>query len=292
MAGDAATTTLLLFTEESVLARALLKEAAGPCSALLLSEFLLNLQQPSPPKERIFFSLTKEQQETAAAAAARLLSLLQADGLLVVAVEGADGSDTLAAIGRSFLYAGFVSADSKEILANVLKSAKNSGIYLGAFKKPKWAVGASVAVGSAGDDLVDEDTLIDTSETYRPIGKGRSDCASRPRACANCTCGRKEAEEAADKEAFKKLLESGAVRSSCGNCYLGDAFRCAGCPYKGLPAFRPGEKVDLSAEAQRASSSAVGAAGSETVAETVARAGVTVASGSNKVTLVSLDDDC
>jgi hypothetical protein len=70
-------------------------------------------------------------------------------------------------------------------------------------------------------------------------------CATKPRACKNCSCGRKELEDKIGQEAAKRALEEGNVKSSCGSCYLGDAFRCESCPYRGQPAFKPGEKVQL-----------------------------------------------
>lgn len=70
-------------------------------------------------------------------------------------------------------------------------------------------------------------------------------CSTKAKACKNCSCGRKEKEAGLSEEELTKALERGDIKSSCGNCYLGDAFRCASCPYKGLPAFKPGDKVKL-----------------------------------------------
>lgn len=91
----------------------------------------------------------------------------------------------------------------------------------------------------------------------------RPKAGKRRRACKDCTCGLKEkleAEDSAKRNNADKALNTlklgaddltevdftvqGKV-GSCGNCALGDAFRCDGCPYIGLPAFKPGEEVRL-----------------------------------------------
>eukprot|EP00928_Gymnodinium_smaydae_P075304 TRINITY_DN58319_c0_g1_i1.p1 TRINITY_DN58319_c0_g1~~TRINITY_DN58319_c0_g1_i1.p1 ORF type:complete len:298 (+),score=80.40 TRINITY_DN58319_c0_g1_i1:93-986(+) len=107
--------------------------------------------------------------------------------------------------------------------------------------RPEWAQGAAASLSG---DYIDEDALL--GEVPAPVGKGKSDCSTQPKACANCSCGRKELEDKLGAEEAKKALENGKVRSACGNCSLGDAFRCDGCPYRGLPAFKPGTKVELS----------------------------------------------
>ena len=134
--------------------------------------------------------------------------------------------------------------------------------------KPAWTQGASFGLKSrkqsqkenaasrndgssawkvlgADDDaleLMDEDALLDEDEiragadaAARAKADG-GDCSTKATACKNCSCGRAEV-EATGKELTAE--EKKAFKSACGNCYLGDAFRCAGCPMLGQPASAP-----------------------------------------------------
>lgn len=65
------------------------------------------------------------------------------------------------------------------------------------------------------------------------------------RSCENCICKGKNKKKLErnelkkmNKEEINKLTSSG-----CEGCKLGDAFRCANCPFYGLPAFEEGDEV-------------------------------------------------
>ncbi|AFN82515.1 putative Zn-ribbon-containing protein [Encephalitozoon romaleae SJ-2008] len=73
--------------------------------------------------------------------------------------------------------------------------------------------------------LTDEDKVVKKHE------RG----SVKTRACKDCTCGLKEKQEI-------------KIRSACGNCHKGDAFRCSGCPSLGLPPYEAGEVVSFSAD--------------------------------------------
>ena len=119
-------------------------------------------------------------------------------------------------------------------------------------------------------DLVDEDELLDDIETVQPGGLDLTGgapidaCGPAKPPCANCVCGRADSASEGQAAAKKQsLAESGAAArgtdgklvvdtiklkaaaGGCGSCSLGDAFRCAGCPSKGLPAYTVGEKIVL-----------------------------------------------
>lgn len=84
----------------------------------------------------------------------------------------------------------------------------------------------------AESDLVDEDELLDDGITI-PANAPCGEASTKRRACKDCTCG--FAEEIEAESAANTLPK----KSSCGNCYKGDAFRCASCPFLGKPAFEP-----------------------------------------------------
>ena len=111
---------------------------------------------------------------------------------------------------------------------------------------------------NANADLIDEDSLLldsasaaafstlSLSSASAAAKDGDESCAPKKRACKNCSCGRKEMEEAEDIVKLKDVadgvssgaLSSSAVPSACGSCSKGDAFRCATCPSRGKPAWK------------------------------------------------------
>jgi anamorsin len=147
-------------------------------------------------------------------------------------------------------------------------------------KKALWAVTLP------STPKIDAESLLTDADRQRPTPTCEPFNSSGPRrkkACKNCTCGLAEF-EAEELKATKVVLIDGSqtgtaievdqtekdkliqlakaapkATSSCGSCYLGDAFRCASCPFigelyclswyilihSGLPAFKPGEKVEI-----------------------------------------------
>ena len=134
-------------------------------------------------------------------------------------------------------------------------------------RKPKWERGVTFSLGekktkktlvskaSAGeeddderDEMIDEDALLTEKDKAKPTAEGEGvGCPPTRKPCKDCTCGRKEEEEMKENatpasSVVKMDLENDpndeTFKSACGNCALGDAFRCAGCPYLGQPAFK------------------------------------------------------
>jgi hypothetical protein len=120
-------------------------------------------------------------------------------------------------------------------------------------KKAIWTL------SSPSTPSIDAEALLTTADRARPIPTCEpvnSEAPRRKKACKNCTCGLAEVEAEETKSGKVVFLDvDGAVEvgagdtekerliaaakaapkatSSCGSCFLGDAFRCASCPYLG-----------------------------------------------------------
>lgn len=150
-------------------------------------------------------------------------------------------SGTLRIIGGSeysqvLLFSGFVSISEEDGVVSGLKpswSANDSADI-------KVNTNSRVWTFTGDHDLDDEDALLE-NEMFVPVAKkyeecGTKDTSGKKRACKDCSCGLAEEQNG---------LPAPEVKSACGSCYLGDAFRCSSCPYLGQPAFAAGNAVKL-----------------------------------------------
>lgn len=129
-------------------------------------------------------------------------------------------------------------------------------------KKALWALMAPADLNNSHvDDKIDPESLLTEADKTRPVPTCEpvdSRAPRRKRACKGCTCGLAELEEEERKTGKVVLLDGSQngetmvvsrsekerlldaakkapkATSSCGNCFLGDAFRCASCPYLGM----------------------------------------------------------
>ena len=168
----------------------------------------------------------------------------------VLGAANLNGSLDLQPVTTSFLLAGLSSAserreaDGSRVLTATRKTTQT--VHAAPLKKNTQPVAVTLNLNDDDDDadMIDEDGLLEDNTNLLappPAMNAQStvsgdDCSGR-KACDNCTCGRADQENSTAEGEPKQ-----APKSSCGKCHLGDAFRCASCPYLGKPAFKTGEE--------------------------------------------------
>ena len=175
---------------------------------------------------------------------ANWVPLLKSNATVSVKVIG-DAADYQTVL-TSFLLAGLSSSSERREAdgSRVLTATRKDTVAVSAapLKKKSSNNNNNTAVTISlddDDDMIDEDGLLSDDLLAPPPAMGdrtaaTDDCSGR-KPCDNCTCGRADGMAVDDKP-------TAAPSSSCGKCNLGDAFRCASCPYLGKPAFKAGEE--------------------------------------------------
>jgi hypothetical protein len=133
------------------------------------------------------------------------------------------------------------------------KTGQNTAVKIKTIAQPKVQINiGDFTTDEEEDDLINEDDLLQFGSTNGVVNapeevdvqarkKQLDDCGGR-KACDDCTCGRAEMEAAEATGETKSNSNTVPKTSNCGNCSMGDAFRCAGCPFLGKPAFKAGEE--------------------------------------------------
>ncbi|KAJ1822928.1 electron carrier [Coemansia sp. RSA 2675] len=239
----------------SVLGRVLL--ALKPSGTLVLYELVLDTAttveglpitrtQQELEQQLKFAGFVEARVEVQAVSAEELLRL-----------DAANGS-TASATGRVLAATVLASKPAYNVGAAAAlsfgKKAKAKAKELAAAPKKAWMLSVDSddeAEIEDQDELLEEEDLAkpDAASLARPDG-----VPAKRKACKNCTCGLAEGRMVDESEEckptdkpkrFTKPVDVVNVKSACGNCSLGDAFRCSSCPYLGQPSFKPGEKVVL-----------------------------------------------
>ncbi|CAM9501631.1 unnamed protein product [Ectocarpus sp. 4 AP-2014] len=215
-----------------------------------------------------------------------VVKLLKAGGNVNVAASSQGGEADAAALKRALTFAGFLNVAANPEDPRVLigeRAAWETGASApvrlsfaasknGSRNGPNGNGSAAVATGAAAnetwklaldddeegagggedDDLIDEDALLESSAPVKRASETAGDgCATKRRACKDCSCGRAEMEMSGGSIAAGPLpvVSVGdvddALTSACGNCSKGDAFRCGGCPFLGKPAFEKGQEKTI-----------------------------------------------
>ena len=190
-------------------------------------------------------TLTKDERRTLIGAAAKMVRPGGHLGVRQVVQNTRDVDSCAASLRTELIMLGMTSVSVKDdqeelvIMVNGEKRERREAEALRvapAQDKVSWKIAAG---DDENDDLIDEEDLL--GDDIAIVEAAPAACGpSTKKACANCTCGRAEGKVT---KLTKEMIDN--PQSGCGSCALGDAFRCAGCPYRGLPAFEIGKKIEL-----------------------------------------------
>lgn len=132
---------------------------------------------------------------------------------------------------------------SKKVTARLPSYENGSSLLLN--DAPSNSAWTFALMSSAKEDtrapIIDEEALLENdgvSGVAEPSGCGPKSAGGKRKPCKDCSCGLADMDGNPNPPAQPPS-------SGCGSCNLGDAFRCASCPYLGLPPFKAGEKVQV-----------------------------------------------